>query len=659
MKPSNPLLQKQALDPWFEQINEPDYAEHQHHSDPSYTTQNGKDYAGRGTTENEEGALQDGIPAGLLSVELGKSATAASNYEEVLNQALEALETLAQVGPSEDIKGCASMTAGDLRQFAEDYKAGRARRFSSDVDNPSVTTMPSAPAPVDPDNAKFFKESDPMSNEFSPAEEKINGIVGGEGFHYGARVTDGTTLWFRGSNERLSFDPKTGNVSYLRNGKVELECPVDQLQKNVGRMLKSSAREFHETLKKALGQTAAIRPSPTKVFEDKVDNATGKQPVAPTEPSDDDVMKAKMTLENAGVGDQIGVNAANPNMTVQKWRRSHPKEPIPESERRPLDPFIEWWVAEIREGRTYNSDMGEARRAYDNLPTKDAAVTKTYGTGTPPGGTPNDPSVDVEEEDEGKTSSQKQADVSIHETPKFLPPRDDIRRHLDEDVQDEVMEGVMDGVKDKTADAIEGEVVRGGNWKLYAFPVDTPLGQYGEIKRPVPPHSTWYVGDKAKALPIVQDNWGPLSHVQENQLLERGSLDMPDALLRLTNMDYSKPIVWPKKKLQASDDDEMANEYYLDKVQGMKAEAKEAFMTDGSMQQEAQDAGMSVEELWKEIGGDFTENYYMSAYSKHGSIEVQEGFKCPNCKSMKGKAVEDGTDDAVSLRECLTCGSFY
>jgi hypothetical protein len=333
--------------------------------------------------------------------------------------------------------------------------------------------MPSAPAPVDSSNATFFKESEPNS-PFTDAEEKINSIAGREGFRYAARVTDGTTLWVKGKDERLSFNPKTGNVSYMRYGKVITECPVQQLPQQLRTMLKS----------------AAIRPSPHTVFEDKVDNATGKQPIAPTEPSDNEVMQAQKTLENAGVGDQIGVNAA---------------------------------------------------------------VTKTYGTGTPPGGTPNDPSIDDEESDEGKTSSQKRADVDIHETPKFLPPRDDIRRHLDEGVKDEVMEGVMDGVKDASE---EGE-------------------------------------------------------------------------------------------------------YYLDKVRDMKAEAKEAFMIDGSMQQEAQDAGMSMEDLWKEIGGDFTENYYLSAYSKQGSIEVQEGFKCPNCKSTKGKSVEDGMDDAVSLRECLTCGSFY
>jgi len=56
------------------------------------------------------------------------------------------------------------------------------------------------------------------------------------------------------------------------------------------------------------------------------------------------------------------------------------------------------------------------------------------------------------------------------------------------------------------------------------------------------------VGDKAKALPIVNQNCGPLSHEPENQLLQRGSMNLPDVIFCSTNMDYSKPIVLPKHK---------------------------------------------------------------------------------------------------------------
>jgi GNAT superfamily N-acetyltransferase len=67
--------------------------------------------------------------------------------------------------------------------------------------------------------------------------------------------------------------------------------------------------------------------------------------------------------------------AANPNLTVKNWRRTHPKDPIPEAERRPIDPFIEWWVEEIRQGRTYNSNLEEARAAYNESHGKQADYT--------------------------------------------------------------------------------------------------------------------------------------------------------------------------------------------------------------------------------------------------------------------------------------------
>ena len=74
---------------------------------------------------------------------------------------------------------------------------------------------------------------------------------------------------------------------------------------------------------------------------------------------------------------------------------------------------------------------------------------------------------------------------------------------------------------------------------MFAFP---PTAQYGEIKRPAPKHQGWYVGDKAKALPIVNQNWGPLSHEPENQLLERGSLNLPDAMLGCLDPRHHRPL---------------------------------------------------------------------------------------------------------------------
>jgi hypothetical protein len=48
-----------------------------------------------------------------------------TRYEHALETALDALDTLAEVGPSVDIKECARMSAGDLRQFAKDQAQGK------------------------------------------------------------------------------------------------------------------------------------------------------------------------------------------------------------------------------------------------------------------------------------------------------------------------------------------------------------------------------------------------------------------------------------------------------------------------------------------------------------------------------------------------------
>ena len=45
-----------------------------------------------------------------------------------------------------------------------------------------------------------------------------------------------------------------------------------------------------------------------------------------------------------------------------------------------------------------------------------------------------------------QSSLLKRSLVKMHETPTMLPPRNDLRRHIDTQVQDEVMKGVMDGV---------------------------------------------------------------------------------------------------------------------------------------------------------------------------------------------------------------------
>jgi hypothetical protein len=98
------------------------------------------------------------------------------------------------------------------------------------------------------------------------------------------------------------------------------------------------------------------------------------------------------------------------------------------------------------------------------------ATTKSYGTGTPIVKEQPDAEPPVQEQDNPALNVQQnipvqnqpnqpvQAAVEIKETPTKLPPRDDMRRHLDESVKKEVMQGIDTPVKvgtDKTAVKVE------------------------------------------------------------------------------------------------------------------------------------------------------------------------------------------------------------
>ena len=124
----------------------------------------------------------------------------------------------------------------------------------------------------------------------------------------------------------------------------------------------------------------------------------------------------------------------------------------------------------------------------------------------------------------------------------------------------------------------------------------------------------YYVGDKAKALDILNQYYGPLTREQENQILSAtGSLDLGDVVVRVTNVDYTRPITLPKRKLQAALPEEQGAEQFLELVEEAKQEAYEAFLQENYMQQEASERGIAMETLWDEVGRAFTEEYWAGA----------------------------------------------
>src|SRR5262249_8225840 len=108
-------------------------------------------------------------------------------------------------------------------------------------------------------------------------------------------------------------------------------------------------------------------------------------------------------------------------------------------------------------------------------------------------------------------------------------------------------------------------------------------------------------------------------------------------------------------------DQELASEAWLDRVGDMKNEAREAFMGDTYMQQEAQDSGLSMEELWQETGNDYANEYWQSRSASKVAIKVEEGTaSCPKCSSSMVKDVTDkGEKGGARLMECVECSHLF
>jgi GNAT superfamily N-acetyltransferase len=310
-------------------------------------------------------------------------------------------------------------------------------------------------------------------------------------------------------------------------------------------------------------------------------------------------------------------------------------------------------------------------------------VEKSYGMGTPIGGTANpggasdDPEADAAANDlmegngpvTGVQSSQKEAKIDPLHSPSYKPPRDDSRGHLDESLKKEIMEGVYDDIpqdsgpkKTVNAAALEGEILpkRRGNWKLYAFEPDGKT----EIGR-------WYVGDKGKAIPIINENWGPITQHQINEIDRVGYLNLGDVIIKVTNFEFPKPAPKPDENghtldVMASGEDDlyldMQDEHFLDQVSDVKRQAREAFMQDGEMIQVARENGYDMNQLWKEVGEEYTNDWF-EGQQHFGSKEAADAPKCPMCKSAKAIAADSdkakSNDLGPILAECLDCGVFY
>ena len=142
---------------------------------------------------------------------------------------------------------------------------------------------------------------------------------------------------------------------------------------------------------------------------------------------------------------------------------------------------------------------------------------------------------------------KKKALVDIAPSPTVLPPRDDIKDHLDEQFKDQQTKELMQG-----------------------------------IREPLNPK-------KKKRRPQINPNINPLGVAASEK-----------------TADYSQ---------QDWEQDE-ASEAWLDQVRDAEDEAKRHFMQEDYIQQIAQDDGVSMDELWKDMGDEYTAEFYGVPYKR-------------------------------------------
>jgi hypothetical protein len=141
------------------------------------------------------------------------------------------------------------------------------------------------------------------------------------------------------------------------------------------------------------------------------------------------------------------------------------------------------------------------------------------------------------------------------------------------------------------------------NWKLYVY---GPDGTF---------HDQYFIKNKMEGVKRAAELFGFLTREEENQLLNVGHLNLYDegeplAVLKLTmypKPPKAEPITRPAPPEKGGN----INVYGSKQAKGRNiAEAVQAFMKEKYMLQQAQDLGISMDELWKMVGNEYADEYF-------------------------------------------------
>lgn len=451
------LKNKVALDALLEMYTDEDYATHQHHSDPGFTTQNGKDYAGSWSTEIEEGSLNDSIPGNFLIASeqeniiqsdqkmASKTKKIATNYPNGYridkNNPEKGFKwiwskptgsVLFNFYSSDHVGVCdhADMCAVNYLDYDETEKGF----IILDNDVLHVRCIGSASELRD---EAVDDVIDDFLYQFPSVKNRIKRIdIEARSYNGIYKDREDTSLNPLVASKKCAscecgdcLTHSSESINDLTNSVVTPPTPVEEEINDATFFKESEDEDEFEVSRTASGKL--IITTPLKTANDSPQGDIGQQEAEEEEQeqlTQEEIARFKQAdTKSYGVGTPNGVTPSAPN----KSNKPNPPDPEPN----PVPPVYsqnktpEQLSQEAQNSSNSSNSTNDGGKFTPQQVQQVLQALKTSG--------------ELEEFPVEKFAEQiRLAAIPIKETPSSLPPRDDIRRHIDETAQDEVMDGV-------------------------------------------------------------------------------------------------------------------------------------------------------------------------------------------------------------------------
>lgn len=412
----SPLPNKVALDALLETFNDEDRATHQQHADPDFTTQNGK-MMGKGT-EVEQGALNDAIPGTLLGSKQASSILPAG-YEPnpTLTDDMFKWIWSPHTGP---------VIFNDKTMKRPGYFNQRTTCIHADVvylNHLKFDETPKGFIDAYPSRKTIrvwttggFSNGAELSNAIDAVAEEFQDMYGLSDW----TIEVPSNYGYKGIYQQPKVEDEGGEL-----GLAQFASDAEMTKKST---TKCAACESGD----CLAHQATVGAMPVKVLTDQV------VPGAESEPTVEDATFFKESDEfevsrNAS-GDVVIAATQSYGMGTPLGGTSNvPPPPTQEVQPTPITTAPPQQVQQKQPAQPQQPPTPPAPPPPGSATQQQEATTSTQQQLL---------GQVLSSAKSFFSESFKTALVSIHETPTSLPPRDDMRRHIDETAQAEVMEGV-------------------------------------------------------------------------------------------------------------------------------------------------------------------------------------------------------------------------